>query len=99
VNGIKPFDVKEKLGGTAVKLRHMHARSVSLVETNVEWHWYEYREKAELTFKLEFGAAKAEFGTSSEVFENPHYKPGGTAAIAPKPWVHRIVETGGYPTG
>jgi hypothetical protein len=67
-----------------------------LIETNVEWHRYEYREKAELTFKLECGAAEAEFGTSFEIFEiceNTHYKPGGTATISLGPWVHKIVET------
>jgi hypothetical protein len=57
----------------------MQSASVSLIETNVEWHRYEYREKSESTFKLEFGAAKADLGTSSEILENTHYKPGGTA--------------------
>jgi hypothetical protein len=76
VNGIKPFGVNEKLGGTAVKLWHMQAESVSLIETNVELHRHEYREKTESTFILEFGAMKAEFGTSSEIFETTHYKSG-----------------------
>jgi hypothetical protein len=70
-----------------------------LIETNVEWHRYEYLKKAESTFKLEFGAAKAECGTSSEIFENMHYKPGGTATIALRPLVDNIVDTGSYPTG
>jgi hypothetical protein len=65
----------------------------------VEWHRYEYLKKAESTFKLEVGASKAEFGTSSEMFENTHYKPGRTATIALGPWVHQIVESGGDPTG
>jgi hypothetical protein len=88
MNGIKPFGVNGKLGGTAIKRRHMKAESASLIEKNVEWHRYEYLEKAESTFKLEFGAAKAEFRTSSKIFENTHYKPGETATIALGPWVH-----------
>jgi hypothetical protein len=99
VNGIKPSGVNEKLGGTAIELWHMQAASASLIEQNVEWHRYEYRKKEEWTFKLEFGAAKAELGTSSEIFENTHYKPGGTAMIALGPWEHNIVELGGDPIG
>jgi hypothetical protein len=99
VNGIKPFGVNEKLGGTAIKIWHMQAGSVSLIKKDVEWHRYEYREKVESTLKLECGAAKAEFGTSSEIFENTHYNPGGTVIIALGPWVHKIVDTGGDPTG
>jgi hypothetical protein len=99
VSGIKPFGLNKKLGGTIIKLWYMQAGSVSLIETNLELHLYEYREKSESTFKLEFGAAKAEFGTSSEIFETTHYKSGGSATISLGPWLHRILETGGDPTG
>jgi hypothetical protein len=53
----------------------------------------------ESAFKLEFGAAKAELGTSPGIFENTYYNPGETATIALSPWVHTILETGGDPTG
>jgi hypothetical protein len=98
VYGIKPFTLNEKLGVTAIKCWYIQAGPFILIETNVEWHRYEYREKAESTFKLEFGAAKADFRTSSEIFENAHYKPGGTVTIDLGPWLHTIVESRGGPT-
>jgi hypothetical protein len=52
VNGINPFGVNEKLGGTAIKLRHIQAGSSSLIETNVEWQRYEYREKGGIDFQI-----------------------------------------------
>jgi hypothetical protein len=76
VNGIKQFGVNEKLGGTSIKLRHIQAASASLIETNVEWYRYGYRKKSKSTFKLDFSVAKAKLGTSYEIFENTHYKPG-----------------------
>jgi hypothetical protein len=46
-----------------------------------------------------FGAAKSDLGTSSEIFESTHYKPGGTTTISLGKYVHKLVETGGDLTG
>jgi hypothetical protein len=83
VNGVRPFVVIEKLGGAAVKIRHLETGSTSLIETNVEWHRYEYRNKTISTFKIEFGAARVEFRTASERFKTTHFKPGGHGHDSP----------------
>jgi hypothetical protein len=72
VYGVSPFDVNDKLGGAAVKLRHLKAGSHSLIDTNVEYHRYYYDDKTITTFKTEFGATRVKVRKSSEICKTTH---------------------------
>jgi hypothetical protein len=64
-----------------------------LIESNVEWQEYEWRDKTYQTLRTTFGDAGVEYSTSKTKFEGRH-KPGGTFTAALGNWSHRVVDSG-----
>jgi hypothetical protein len=79
-------------------LRGLQAGSVSIVETNVEWQKFEWRENTYQTLIKTFGDARVECSTSKAKFEG-RYRPGGTATASLRAWSHRVVGAGSDATG
>jgi hypothetical protein len=69
-----------------------------MIETNVEWKHFQYRETTNQLLKKTFGGARVEFCTSDVSFEG-RYKPEGTATAVLGNWSHRAVGSGRDPTG
>jgi hypothetical protein len=50
LDGVNPFGNNAKLGTAVVRLKHLQSGSACLIETNVEWHKYEYRNTTRSVF-------------------------------------------------
>jgi hypothetical protein len=98
VNGLIPISNDKGMTAMAGNLKGMQAGSVSMIETNVEWKHFQYRETTNQLLRNTFGGARVEFCTSDVSFEG-RYKPGGTATAALGNWIHRVVGSGRDPTG
>jgi hypothetical protein len=63
----------------------LQAGTIEMSETNMEWHKHELRNNMDKVLIKDFGAARTEYGTSSDKFETSNYKPGGTlfSALGP----------------
>jgi hypothetical protein len=79
--------------------RASQAGTISLSETNTEWHKHELRTNTDKVLIKAFGAARTEYGTYCDKFETSNYKPGGTLCVALSPWAHRVCASGRYKTG
>jgi hypothetical protein len=98
VNGMIPINNDKGMTTMAGNLRGLQSGSLSMIETNVEWKHFQYRETTNQLLKKTFGGARVEFCTSDVSFEG-RYKPGGTATAALGNWSHRVVGSGRDPTG
>jgi hypothetical protein len=72
---------------------------IELSQTNTEWHKHELRNNTDKVLTKAFGAARTEYGTSSDKFETSNYKPGGTLCSAIGPWAHGVCASGQDKTG
>jgi hypothetical protein len=97
VNGMIPIINDKGMTAMAVNLKGLQAGSVSMIETNVEWKYFQYRKTTNQLLQKTFGGARVEFFTSDVSFEG-RYKPGGTATAALGNWSHRVVGSGRNPT-
>jgi hypothetical protein len=80
-NRIKPYPNDKGMISMNSNLRGLQAGSVSIIESNVEWHEYEWRENTYQRLRITFGDARVECSTSKKKFEGRH-KPGGTFTAA-----------------
>jgi hypothetical protein len=55
INRIKPFGEHSYLISGIKNLRNLQAGGLSLIETNVEWKKFEYRENTEKLLRKSFG--------------------------------------------
>jgi hypothetical protein len=76
------------------RTRSLQAGTTALSETNTEWHKHELHNNTDKVLIKAFGAARTEYGTSSDKFETSNYKPGGTLCSALGPWAHRVCASG-----
>jgi hypothetical protein len=81
VNGLIPINNDKGMTAMAGNLKGMQAGSVSMIETNVEWKHFHYRETTNQLLRKTFGGARGELCTSDVSFER-RYKPGGKATAA-----------------
>jgi hypothetical protein len=98
VNGMIPINNDKGMKAMAGNLKGLQAGSESMIETNVEWKHFQYRETMNQLLRKTFGGARVEFCTSDVCFER-RYKPGGTATAALENWIHRVVGSGRDPNG
>jgi hypothetical protein len=98
VNGMIPINNDKGMTAMAGNLKGLQAGSLSMIETNVEWKHFQYRETTNQLLKKTFRGARVEFCTSDVSFKG-RYKPGGTATAALGNWSHRVVGSGRDPTG
>jgi hypothetical protein len=98
VNGMIPINNDKGMTAMAGNIRGLQAGSLSMIETNVEWKHFQYRETMSRLLRKTFGEARVEFCTSDVSFEG-RYKPGGTATAVLVNWCHRGVGSGRDPTG
>jgi hypothetical protein len=97
-NGIKPYTNDKGMISMSSNLRGLQAEPVGIIESNVKWQEYEWRENTYQTLLKKFGDARVEYNTSNTKFEG-RYKPGGTVAAALGNWSHRVVDSGSDATG
>jgi hypothetical protein len=90
INGMIPIYNDKGVTAMAGNLKGLQAGSLSMIETNVEWKHFQYRETTNQLLKKIFGGARVEFLTSYISFEG-RYKPGGTATAALGNWSYRLV--------
>jgi hypothetical protein len=76
-NWIKPYPNDKGMISMSSNLRGLQAGSVSIIESNVEWQEYEWRENTYQTLRKTFVDACLEYSTSKTKFEG-RYKPRGT---------------------
>jgi hypothetical protein len=69
-----------------------------MIETNMEWKHFQYRETTNQLLRKICGGARVEFCTSDVSFEG-RYTPGGTATAALGNWSHRALGSGRDSTG
>jgi hypothetical protein len=62
----------------AKRTRALQAGTIGLSEKNKEWHKHELHNNMDKVLIKAFGAARTEYGTSSDKFETSNYKSGGT---------------------
>jgi hypothetical protein len=72
------------------RTRSIQAGTIALSETNMEWHKHELRTNTDKVLINAFGAARTEYGTSSDKYETSNYKPVGTLCSALDPWAQRV---------
>jgi hypothetical protein len=96
VNGMIPINNDKGMTAMAENLKGLQAGSLSMIETNVEWKHFQYRETTNQLLSKTFGGARVEFCTSDVSFEG-RYKPGGTATAALGNWIHIVVGSGRDP--
>jgi hypothetical protein len=77
-NGLRPYGYMVDLLSISKRTRALQAGMIALSETNTEWHKHELRHNTDKFLIKAFGAARTEYGTSSEKIETFNYKPGGT---------------------
>jgi hypothetical protein len=97
-NGIKPYPNDRGMLSMNSNLWVLQAGSVSIIESNVEWQEYEWRENKYQTLRKTFGDARVEYSTSKIKFEG-RYKPGVTVTAALGNCSHRVVHSGSDATG
>jgi hypothetical protein len=68
-NGIRPYPKDVGMISMSSNLRGLQAGSISIGETNVEWHKYEWRENTYQTLRKTFGDKRVKFSTSKAKFE------------------------------
>jgi hypothetical protein len=66
----------------AKRMRALQAGTIALSETNTECQKHELQTNTDKVLIKAFGAARTEYGTSSDKFEMPNYKPGVTLCSA-----------------
>jgi hypothetical protein len=98
VNGMIPINNDKGMTAMTGNLRGLQAASLRMIETDVEWKHFQYRETTNRLLKKTFGGARVEFCTSDVSFEG-RYKPGGTATAALENWSHGVVGSEMDPTG
>jgi hypothetical protein len=98
-NGLRSYGDMLDLLSIAKRTRALQAGMIALSETNKEWHKHELRNNMDKVLIKAFGAARTEYGTSSDKFETFNYKPGGTLCSALGPWAHRVCASGSNKTG
>jgi hypothetical protein len=76
----------------AKRTRALQAGTIAMSERNTEWHRHELRTNTDKVLTKVFGAARTEYGTSSDKFETSNYKPGGSICSALGPWAHRAIK-------
>jgi hypothetical protein len=94
VNELRPFGDMASLITVAERLRALQTELVAFLETNVEWHKYEFRENMQKLFTEAFGAVSMEYCTSSDKFETTYHKRCGTTCGALGQMVHRVIASG-----
>jgi hypothetical protein len=99
INGLKPFGEHPDLISGFKNLRKLQAGGISLIETNIEWKKYDYRENTEKLLRKTFGSTRIAYSTPYEQVEESHYKPGGTVTSALGHWASRVLRSGKDPTG
>jgi hypothetical protein len=99
INGLKPFGEHPDLISGLKELRRLQAGGISLIETNVEWENYDYRDNTEKLLRKTLGSTKIAYSTSDEHMEESHYKPGGTVTAALGHWASHDLRSGKDPTG
>jgi hypothetical protein len=85
-NGVKSYANDKGMISMSSNLRGLQAGSVSIIESNVEWQEYEWRDNTYQTLSKTFGDARVEYSTSKTKFEG-RYKPGGTFTAALGNWI------------
>jgi hypothetical protein len=98
INGMMPSNNDKWMTAMAGKLKGLQAGSLRMIETNVEWKHFQYRETTNQLLKKTFRGARVELCTSDVSFEG-RYKPGGTETAALGNWSQRVVGSGRDPTG
>jgi hypothetical protein len=78
-NGIKTYGNDKGMISMSSNLRGLQAGLVSIIESNVEWQEYEWRENTNQMLRKTFGDARVDYSTSKTKFEG-RYKPDGTVA-------------------
>jgi hypothetical protein len=68
-NGIKPYANEKGMISMSSNLRGLQAGSASIIESNVEWQEYEWRENTYQTLRKKIGDARVEYSTSKTKFE------------------------------
>jgi hypothetical protein len=91
-----PINNNKGMPAMARDLKGLKAGSVSMIETNVEWKYFQYRETTNQILRNIFGGV--EFCNSDVIFEG-RYTSGSTSTAALGNWDHRIVRSGRDPTG
>jgi hypothetical protein len=81
-NGLRPYGDMMYMLSIAKLTRALPAGAIALSETNTEWHKHELRNNTDKFPTKDFGAARTEYGTSSDKLETSNYKPGGTLCSA-----------------
>jgi hypothetical protein len=99
INGLKPFGEHPDLISGLKNLRRLQAGGISMIETNVEWKKYDYRENIEKLLRKTFGSTRIAYSTSDEHVEESHYTPGGTVAAALGHRASRVLRSGKDLTG
>jgi hypothetical protein len=92
-NAIKTYAIGKGMISMSSNIRGLQSGSVSIIESNVEWQEYEWKENTYQTLRKTFGDARFEYSTSKTNLER-RYKPGGTVTAALGNWTHRVVDSG-----
>jgi hypothetical protein len=79
-------------------VRGLQSGLVSIVETNVQYQKFEWRENTYQTLRKNVGDARVEYSTSKAKFEG-QYKPEGASTAARGAWTHRVVDSESNETG
>jgi hypothetical protein len=98
-NGLRPYGDMADLISIGKQTIALQSRTIALSETNTEWHKHELRTNMDKVLIKAFGAARTEYGTSSDKFEISNYKAGGTLCSARGPWEHIVCTAGRGKTG
>jgi hypothetical protein len=69
VNGMTPINNDKGMAAMAGNLKGLQAGSLSMIETNVEWKHFKYRETTNQLLRKTFRGARVEFCTSHVSFE------------------------------
>jgi hypothetical protein len=93
-NGLRPYRDMVDLLSIAKRTRSLQAGTSALSETNMGWHKHELRNNMDKVLIKAFGAARTEYGTSSDKFETSNYQPVGTLYSALGPWANRVCASG-----
>jgi hypothetical protein len=64
-----PINNNKGMTAMAVNSKGLQAGSLSMIDTNVEWKYFQYRETMSQLLRKTFGGARVEFCTSDVSFE------------------------------
>jgi hypothetical protein len=98
-NGLRSYGDMADLISISKRTQALQAGTIALSETNTEWHKHELRTNTDKVLTKTFGAARTEYGTSSDKYETSNYKQGGTLCSALGPWGHMVCVSGRDNTG